>query len=275
MFDWKPGAMGWVEADGKRLEATCLGPAPGGDKPTIVMLHEGLGCVALWRDFPEKAHQATGCGVFVYSRAGYGRSDPAELPKSVDFMNGEAMDVLPDVLDAIGAKQYILLGHSDGATISAIYAGGVQDKRVRGLILMAPHFFSEDISAVEIARAKEAFETTDWPEKMAKYHNDPKATFMGWAGPWLDTEFQSDWNVSDCIDYWRIPVLAIQGREDQYGTLAQLEEIDARTYCPADIVVLEDCKHSPHVDQPAAVLAAISEYVARLVSLEAEEVALG
>ena len=274
MFDWKPGEMGWVEADGKRLEATCLGPAPSAGKPTIVMLHEGLGCVALWRDFPEKVQKATGCGVFVYSRAGYGRSDPAELPKSVDFMNGEALDVLPDVLNAIGAEQIILLGHSDGATISAIYAGGVQDKRVRGLILMAPHFFSEDISASEIASAREAFETTDWPEKMAKYHNDPKATFMGWAGPWLDAEFQRDWNVADCIDYWRIPVLAIQGRQDQYGTLAQLDEIEAHTYCPADIVVLEDCRHSPHVDQPEKALAAIGEYVARLVRLEAEEVAL-
>lgn len=272
MFDWKPGEMGWVEADGKRLEATCYGPAPG-DAPTIVMLHEGLGCVELWRDFPEKVQQATGCGVFVYSRAGYGRSDPADLPKTTDFMNGEALDVLPDILAAIGANRYILMGHSDGATISAIYTGGVQDKRIRGLILMAPHFFSEDISAVEIAKAKQAFETTDWPAKMAKYHNNPHATFEGWAGPWLDAEFQNDWNVADCIDYWRIPVLAIQGRQDQYGTLAQLDEIEAHTYCPADIVVLEDCQHSPHVDQPEKTLEAITEYVVRLVRLEAEEVA--
>ncbi|MDG1973279.1 MAG: alpha/beta hydrolase [Paracoccaceae bacterium] len=274
MFDWKPGEMGWIKADGKRLEATCYGPAPG-NAPTIVMLHEGLGCVALWRDFPEKIQQATGCGVFVYSRAGYGRSDPAELPKSTDFMDDEALDVLPEILSAIGADRFILMGHSDGATISAIYTGGVQDKRIRGLILMAPHFFNEDISGAEIAKAKQAFETTDWPEKMAKYHNDPKATFMGWAGPWLDAEFQNDWNVAECIDYWRIPVLAIQGRQDQYGTLAQLDEIEARTYCPADIVVLEDCQHSAHVDQPEKVLEAISEYVARLVRLEAEEVSTG
>ena len=275
MFDWKLGEMGWIQAGGKRLEATSLGPAPGGDHPTIVMLHEGLGCVALWRDFPEQVQRATGCGVFVYSRAGYGGSDAAELPKTVDFMDGEALDVLPDVLNAIGAERYILLGHSDGATISAIYTGGVQDKRIRGLILMAPHFFSEDISAGEIAKAKTAFETTDWPEKMAKYHNDPEATFMGWAGPWLDVEFQNDWNVANCIDYWRIPVLAIQGRQDQYGTLAQLEEIEARTYCPADIVVLEDCGHTPHAEKTEETLAAITEYVARLVRLEAEEVALG
>ena len=138
---------------------------------------------------------------------------------------------------------------------------------------MLPHFFNEDVSGEEIAKAKHAFETTDWPEKMAKYHNDPKATFMGWAGPWLDPKFAADWNVAECIDYWRVPVLAIQGRQDQYGTFAQLDEIEAHTYCPADIVVLEDCQHSPQFEQPEQTHAAISEYVARLVRLEAEEVA--
>ena len=269
-LDWSETPTTPLIVDGVTLEYYALGPAPD-QAPTIVMLHEGLGCAALWRDFPQKVAQATGMGVFVYSRAGYGQSDGAPLPKPLDFMTREAVDVLPKVLDAIGFQRGILFGHSDGATIAAIYAGSVADTRVRGLIVMAPHFFTEPDGLAESAKAKEAFETGGLREKMAKYHRDPDVAFRGWNDVWLHPDFRK-WNVSEVIDYLRIPTLAIQGRDDQYGTLAQVEEIESRSYAPVDMVVIDDCQHAPHLEQPVPVLAEVAEFAARLERIEAAEV---
>lgn len=260
---------GMLTAGGKRLEYRCLGPSPDA-APTIVMLHEGLGCVALWRDFPEKVAAATGLGVFVFSRAGYGRSDPAELPRPLDFMTREAVGVLPEVLDRIGLRQGILLGHSDGATIAAIYGGRVPDSRLRGLILMAPHFFTEPMGLAEIAKTREVYETTDMGQKMAKYHRDPDNAFRGWNDTWLHPDFEA-WNVAEVIDQLRVPVLAIQGRDDQYGTPAQIEEIEKRLRAPLDISIIDDCRHSPQFEQPEKTLAAVAEFTARLQRIDAEE----
>lgn len=268
-MDWTDGATGHLTAGGKSLEYACFGAAPE-KAPTLIMLHEGLGCVALWRDLPAKIAKATGWGVFAYSRAGYGQSDPADLPRPLDYMTREALDVLPQVLDGIGFQRGVLMGHSDGATIAAIYAGSLEDFRVRGLILMAPHFFTEEMGLAEIARAKEAFATTDLAAKMARYHRDAEHTFRGWNEAWLNPAFRK-WDVSEVIDYLRIPVLAIQGREDQYGTLAQIEEITSRIYAPADVAILEDCRHAPHQDQPERVLAEVSDFMGRLERIEAAE----
>lgn len=265
---WSAGS-GLLTAGGKRLEYRCLGPAPEA-APTIVMLHEGLGCVALWRDFPEKVAAATGLGVFVFSRAGYGRSDPAELPRPLDFMTREAVDVLPEVLDQIGLRRGILLGHSDGATIAAIYGGRVPDSRLCGLILMAPHFFTEPMGLAEIAKTREVYETTDMRRKMAKYHRDPDNAFRGWNDTWLHPDFEA-WNVAGVIDDLRVPVLAIQGRDDQYGTLAQIDEIERRIPAPLEISIIDDCRHSPQLEQPDKTLAAIAEFTARLQRIDAEE----
>lgn len=264
---WTDGATGNLTAQGKALEYRCVGPAPD-QAPTLVLLHEGLGCVALWRDLPERLAQATGWGVFVYSRAGYGQSDPADLPRPLNYMTREATEVLPQVLDQIGFQRGVLMGHSDGATIAAIYAGSVEDFRVRGLVLMAPHFFTEEMGLAEIAKAREAFETTDLKGKMARYHRDPDNTFRGWNEAWLDPGFRA-WDVSEVIDYLRIPVLAIQGREDQYGTLAQINEVAERSYAPVDVEVPDDCRHAPHLDQPEAVLRAVTEFTQRLTRIEA------
>ena len=257
-------------AGGKKLEYFCVGPAPD-EAPTIVMLHEGLGCAALWRDFPRRVSEATGMGVMVYSRQGYGQSEPAELPKPIDFMTREAVDVLPEILDQIGFQRGILFGHSDGATIAAIYAGSVEDFRVRGLVLMAPHFFTEPSGLAAIADAKTAFDSGDLRARMAKYHKNPDVAFRGWNDTWLNPEFK-DWNVGEVIDYLRIPVLAIQGRDDQYGTLAQIEEIESRAYSPVETLIPDGCKHAPHQEQPDAVLAAVAEFTARLERIEAAEV---
>ncbi|GAA6202612.1 alpha/beta hydrolase [Aquicoccus sp. SU-CL01552] len=269
-LEWSEAPTTPLVVNGVTLEYTCLGPSP--DKaPTIVMLHEGLGCAALWRDFPARVAARTGMGVLVYSRQGYGQSDPAELPRPLDFMTREAVDVLPHVLDQAGIERCILFGHSDGATIAAIHAGSVEDFRVRGLILMAPHFFTEEMGLAEIAKARAAFETTDMKERMAKYHKDPENAFRGWNDTWLDPAFKA-WNVGEVIDYFRIPVLAIQGRADQYGTLAQIEEIETRSYAPVDTVILDDCKHAPHLEQPDQTLDAVAEFAARLERIEAADV---
>ena len=266
MIEWGAGT-GVVEAGGKRLEWGAFGPAPDG-RPVIVLLHEGLGCLTLWRDFPEKLSKATGLPVFAFSRAGYGGSDACDLPRPLDYMTREAVDVLPGVLDALGPEKVILMGHSDGATIAAIHAGSVADPRVRGIVLMAPHFFAEEMGLAEIARAREAYETTDLREKMGKYHRDPDAAFRGWNGAWLDPGFRA-WNVADVIDYIRVPALVIQGREDQYGTLAQVDEIATRSYAPVETLVLDGCRHAPQFDQPGAVIGAVGGFAARLERIEA------
>ncbi|MBL4646787.1 MAG: alpha/beta hydrolase [Hyphomicrobiales bacterium] len=261
----------WVEsgrlmAGGKSLEYKCFGPPP--DKaPTIVMLHEGLGCIALWRGFPQELAKATGCGVFVYSRAGYGQSDLADLPRPLDYMTCEAVDVLPQVLDAIGFERGLLLGHSDGASIAAIYAGSIIDHRVRGLVLMAPHFFTEEMGLSEIAKAKTAFETTDMRDRMAKYHRDPDNTFRGWNDSWLHEDF-ARWNIGEVVDYFRIPTLAIQGKQDPYGSLAQVDEIETRSYAPVDTLILDECGHAPFLDHPQMIVDEVADFVARLNRIE-------
>lgn len=269
-IEWRDGASGMIEAAGKRLEYRCLGPAPA-DAPTIVMLHEGLGCVALWRDFPEAVAAATGWGVFVYSRAGYGRSDPADLPRPIDYMTREAVDVLPTVLDSAGVARCVLLGHSDGATISAIYAGSVADHRVRGLILMAPHFFTEPGGLAAIQSARSAYDDGDLRGKMAKYHRDPDNAFLGWNDSWLNPDFAA-WNVAEVIDYIRVPALAIQGEGDQYGTLAQIRELEERSYAPVEVEVLADCQHAPFLEQPEKTLGAVAGFIARLNRIESATV---
>jgi pimeloyl-ACP methyl ester carboxylesterase len=261
----------FITVSGKRLEMRYAGAA---DAPTLVLLHEGLGSAGLWRDFPERLAQATGFGVVAYSRAGYGQSDAADLPRPLDYMTREAVDVLPQVLDAAGVRRCVLLGHSDGATIAAIHAGTVSDMRVRGLILMAPHFFTEPVGLTEIARARDAYATGDLRARLARHHADPDNAFQGWNDAWLDPNFAA-WNVADVIDYWRIPALVIQGRDDQYGTMAQVTEVDTRSYAPVDVAVIDNCRHAPHLDQPDAVLAQITEFCARLERIEAAEVVLG
>ncbi|MDH3668882.1 MAG: alpha/beta hydrolase [Paracoccaceae bacterium] len=269
---WQDGGEFWLEISGQRLEGICFGPAPDA-APTIVMLHEGLGCVALWRDFPERLAKATGYGIFAWSRAGYGQSDRTALPRPLDYMTREAIEALPQVLDQIGFRRGILLGHSDGASIAAIYAGGVQDHRIRGLMLIAPHFFTEPSGLAAIAEARDAFEAGDLRARMAKYHRDPENAFWGWNDAWLDPGF-ADWNIADAIDYWRVPVLAIQGTEDRYGTRAQIAEIESRIYAPLDVALIEGCGHSPHAEAPDRTLAEVADFTKRLNRIEGAAVAL-
>jgi pimeloyl-ACP methyl ester carboxylesterase len=261
-FSWIEGVRAEAVADGKRLEAVAYGPPPK-EAPTIVMLHEGLGCVALWRDFPAKLAAATGCGVFAYSRAGYGGSERIALPRPLDYMSREARFSLPVVLEAIGLERGILLGHSDGASIAAIYAGEHADERVQGLVLMAPHLFTEAPGLASIAEARRAYETGDLRAKLAKYHADVDVAFRGWNGAWLDPGFKT-WNIEDAVERWRVPALLIQGVDDQYGTLAQIRSIEARSPAPVKSLILDACRHSPQIDQPQATLEAIVRFCAKV-----------
>jgi pimeloyl-ACP methyl ester carboxylesterase len=249
---------GFLHIDGADLEYRMIGPAPDA-APTIVMLHEGLGSATLWGDFPDKLQAATGAGVFVYSRAGYGASSPVKLPRPMDYMHREALNVLPKLLEAIGFRRGILLGHSDGASIAAIYAGGVQDHRIRAIALMAPHFIVEDISVTSIAEIKTAYETTNLRDKLARWHTDVDNAFYGWNGAWLDPEFRN-WDISEYLAYIRVPVAIIQGADDQYGTIRQVEIAQQECYCPVDVTMLAGAGHSPHREAPGATLDAISEF---------------
>ena len=251
-----------------QLEYRMIGPTP--DKaPTIVMLHEGLGSVGLWGDFPDKLQAATGAGVFVYSRAGYGNSSPAQLPRRPDYMHVEALDVLPKLLGAIGFRRGLLLGHSDGASIATIYAGGIQDHRVRGLMLIAPHFVVEDISIQSIAKIKDTYATTDLKTRLARWHKDVDNAFLGCNDAWLDPQFR-DWDISESLAYVRVPVEIIQGADDQYGTLRQVEIAQAECYCPVDTTIIPGAGHSPHREAPEAALKAVADFANRLLSLHGE-----
>lgn len=252
-------ATGHIEAGGKRLEIACHGPPPD-EAPTLVMLHEGLGCVALWRDVPARLAEATGWGVFAYSRQGYGDSDPADLPLPIDYMTREAVDVLPDVLDAIGVRGGVLLGHSDGASIAAIHAGTVQDARVHGVVLIAPHFFTEPDGLAAITAARAAYEGGDLRARLARYHRHVDCAFRGWNDSWLNPDFQV-WNIEQVLDTLRVPVLAVQGDADPYGTLAQIEVIERRCPAPVRRLILPGCAHAPHLEAGAEVLTAIARFV--------------
>jgi pimeloyl-ACP methyl ester carboxylesterase len=239
------------------------GPRPD-EAPTIVMLHEGLGCVGLWGEFPEKLQKATGCGVFIYSRAGYGQSSPVPLPRPLSYMHDEARETLPNLLDELGFHRGLLLGHSDGASIAAIYAGSRQDTRVGGLVLIAPHFFTEDPGIESIMQARMAYETGDLRQRLARWHKDVDNAFKGWNGAWLDPDFRK-WDITEFLAYIRVPILIVQGEDDQYGTVAQIEAAERECYCPVEVALLPGAKHSPQREAPEATLKAITEFVTRVL----------
>ena len=233
-----------------------------GAEPALVFLHEGLGSIRQWRDFPARAAQASGCRALVYNRYGYGFSDVLAEPRlGVRFMHDEALESLPQVLAALGIEAPVLVGHSDGASIALIHAGAGHP--VRGLALLAPHVFVEEICIRSIVRARHTFESSDIRERLGKYHRDPAKTFYLWNDVWLDPEFRR-WNIEECLPRIRAPVLAIQGADDEYGTMAQLEAIQRQVPARCELLELPRCGHSPQRDQPEAVLAALTRFIGSL-----------
>jgi len=254
---------GFLSLGPQRLEYRMIGLQPD-QAPTLVLLHEGLGCVGLWGDFPDKLAKTTGCGVFVYSRAGYGKSSPVTLPRPLSYMHEEARETLPQLLDAIGFRRGLLIGHSDGASIAAIYAGSHQDHRVGGLVLIAPHFFTEDSGIASIVEARQAYENGELRQRLARWHADVDNAFKGWNGAWLDPGFRK-WDITEFLAYIRVPLLIVQGEDDQYGTVKQIEMAQQECYCPVEVALLPNAGHSPQRDAPEATLAAIAEFVGRVL----------
>lgn len=233
----------------------------------LVFLHEGLGSADLWRDFPERVASSTGCPVLAYSRSGYGRSSSIVLPRPLTYMHDEGIGVLPELLEALSITDAILVGHSDGASIAIVFAGSGDPRasRVRGIVLEAPHVFVEDVSITSIEAAKVAYEKGDLKKRLEKWHGENvEVAFRGWNAAWLDPGFRS-WNIERYLAGISVPVMAIQGAGDEYGTLAQLDAIESGLHSPFERVVLPGCGHAPHRDQPEATLAAITRFVRALI----------
>jgi pimeloyl-ACP methyl ester carboxylesterase len=254
---------GFLTIGPQRLEYRMIGPRPDA-APTLVLLHEGLGCVGLWGDFPGRLQDATGCGVFVYSRAGYGQSSPVKLPRPLSYMHEEARETLPQLLEQIGFRRGLLIGHSDGASIAAIYAGSHQDHRVGGLVLIAPHFFTEDEGIASIVEAKKTYESGDLRQRLARWHADVDNAFRGWNGAWLDPEFRQ-WDISEYLAYIRVPILVVQGEDDRYGTVKQIAVAQDECYCPVEVTLLPGAKHAPQREVPEKTLSVVSDFVARVL----------
>lgn len=249
----------FIQIGGVRLEYYCIGDRSL-EQPTLVFLHEGLGSASMWKEFPMQLVEATGFNAFVYSRRGYGQSDPAVLPRQVDYMHTEALEVLPKLLDAVGIEQTILVGHSDGGSIALIFAATDPEQRTQGIVLLAPHVFNETLCVDSIAMAKDLYKTTDLRKRLAKYHADVDHTFWGWNDIWLLPEFM-DWNIESYLPEITVPVLYIQGENDQYGTIAQANAVKQQCRGPVSINILPDCTHSAHLDQPDRTISLIQTFI--------------
>lgn len=248
-----------------RLEYRWLG-TDDAHAPLLVFLHEGLGSIALWRDYPARLCAAAGCRGLVWSRAGYGRSTPRPPDErwSPDFLEIQAVEVLPALLAAVGVDVRTdppwLFGHSDGGSIALLHAARFPDA-VAGLVVLAPHLFVEDLSVRSITAAREAYVHGDLRAKLARYHEDVDSAFWGWNDIWLDPRFR-DWNIEGDLAAIRAPLLAVQGEADEYGTMAQIDAI--RTQVPqAELLKLPDCGHSPHREQPQRLDPAVLDFIAR------------
>jgi pimeloyl-ACP methyl ester carboxylesterase len=248
-----------VEILGRRLEYRWTGPPPG-EAPTIVFLHEGLGCVAMWRDFPDRLSAATGCGALVYSRMGYGGSDPLNGRRPTRYMHDEALVVLPAFFGHFGLEKVVLFGHSDGGSIALIHAGA-HPGSVRALIVEASHVFVEPVSLEGIARITADYGTTRLKERLARYHGgNTDSMFRGWSDVWLSPEFRT-WNIEEYLPAIECPVLVVQGEDDQYGTIRQVDAVMTQVRGPAESLVLPGCGHSPHSERPDEVLEAATHFI--------------
>jgi len=249
----------YVSVRGRKLEYQRIGAA-GADSQTLVFLHEGLGSIVQWRDFPARIAAETRLPVIVYSRYGYGRSDVLQQPFGVDYMHKEALESLPALLDELEIKRPILISHSDGASIALIYAGA--GHRLEGLAVLAPHVFVEDIGIQGLTALKHEFETTGLRQRLARYHRDPEKIFRAWCDIGLAPAFR-DWNIESFLPGIKCPLLAIQGYGDEYGSMVQIDAIARAVSGSVDVLKLEDCGHSPQQDHPQKVIRAVVEFVKR------------
>lgn len=247
----------FIDVDGGPIEYVLTAGEPG--SPVLVFLHEGLGSIDLWRGAPAAiAAAAGGPPTLVYARHGYGRSGPSVMPRPVTYMHHEADVVLPALLTALGVDRPLLIGHSDGASIALLYAGA--GHTVAALACLAPHVFVEDESIAGISAARDAFVSSDMAAKLGRYHVDPEATFWGWNDVWLSDDFR-EWTIEGRLPAIVAPTLLVQGTDDQYGTLAQLDAIESGVRGPVERLVIEGAGHAPHLDARTEVVAALARFV--------------
>lgn len=252
----------FIQVEGKSLEYYYYQPEVSNKAVTLIFLHEGLGSTTLWRDFPIQLANATGCKVLVYNRSGYGQSDAVTLPRPTEYMHIEAKNVLPALIAALGIEEHILVGHSDGASIALIYAGHEANSKLKAVISEAAHVFVEDISIASIEAVRQPY-NAGLKEKLAKYHKHVDNAFWGWNDVWLSDDFRQ-WNIEDYLSDITVPVLVIQGYDDEYGTEKQVDSI-VNTCAKAEKLMLKECGHSPHKDQTGIVLEAMKNFVLQLV----------
>ncbi len=227
-------------------------------KDTIVLLHEGLGSIEMWKNWPTELSYRTKMDLVLYSRIGMGKSSKEKEKKKVNFLEKEALYYLPKVIDHYCNISPILLGHSDGASIALIYAGNKLP--CKGLILEAPHVFVEEITINEIKNIKKIWKINNLKEKFSKYHNDPEKTFESWCEVWLSKNF-SKWNITNLLENISCPSLVIQGADDQYGTLKQIDLIEKYSRFLVKKVIIDNCKHSPHLEKPKLVVDYIEKFI--------------
>lgn len=235
------------------------------NRPVLVFLHEGLGCVQMWKTFPERLAKESGCNAFVFSRLGYGRSGTCNLPWKTNFMHTQALAVLPKILKAAGIQKHILIGHSDGGSIALIFGGSSNAGRLMGIITEAAHVFCEPVTLASIRAARHAYLTGDLKEKLFRYHGaNTDTAFQGWNDAWLHPKFVH-WNITKYLCRIQVPVLAIQGKNDPYGTPAQLFAIK-KGVKNCNIKQITDCGHAPHHEQPKLVLAHMADFIQKILS---------
>jgi pimeloyl-ACP methyl ester carboxylesterase len=250
----------FITLDGVKLETAWHGPGPN-EVPTLVFLHEGLGCVSMWRDFPAQVATATGCGALVYSRQGYGRSDACDLPRPIEFMHHEGLRVLPDIIKTLGINDHMLIGHSDGGSIALLYAGHTKDQGLRGVITEAAHVICEPISVKSIQTAKKMYLENNLRSKLAKHHGpNTDNAFWGWNDIWLDPDFLK-WNIENHLPGINVPMLVMQGADDPYGTWAQVEAILSGTSKHAQALKIKACGHCPHFEQPSLTFNTMVDFI--------------
>ncbi len=226
----------------------------------LIFLHEGLGCTAMWKDYPKRLANATHCPALVFSRPGYGKSDPCPLPWKTSFMHTQALKILPKLIKAADIDQYILIGHSDGGSIGIIFAGSPPAKGLKAVITEAAHVFCEKISVDSIAKAKINYEQGNLKKGLEKYHGkNTDNAFYGWNDVWLNPKFMN-WSIEEYLKHIKVPMLALQGRDDQYGTRKQLDVI--QTGVPdVTTFLLDNCRHAPHVEQPDLTLDLMTDFI--------------
>ena len=255
-----------IHAAKHRLTAEFIRPRARRDhRPVLVFLHEGLGSTGQWRDFPERICAQTACPALVYDRWGYGSSDRLTEPRKPDYLHDEALLSLPEVLIQCAIDEPILIGHSDGGSIAIIY-GGTYPQRVTGIITEAAHVFVEDVTVEGIKRAVEVYEKTDLKKRLTKFHeNNTELMFRGWADIWLSREFRN-WNIEEYLPHITCPLLAIQGKDDEYGTLAQVEAILSKVKGPARSIIVDNCGHIPHVQAMEKVLSEMTSFISEIIA---------